>query len=126
MDVSLDNPLLIYDGDCPICCQTVGRWQNRLKSKVDFAPFQGVADRFPGIPLARFKRSIQLVVPSGEIYEGAEAVFRVIEAGSGRRLWTGLYSRMPGFASAAEILYRLVSKNRAFFSYFFYGQSPCK
>lgn len=126
MNVPLQNPLLIYDGDCPICCETVGRWQNRLKNKVDFAPFQEVADRFPEIPPARFKRSIQLVAPSGEIYEGAEAVFRVLEVGSGRRLWIGLYSRIPGFAFVAEMLYRLVSKNRAFFSKVFYGQSFCK
>jgi len=83
---------------------------------VEYAPYQEAAEKFPDIPLADFKQAVQLVMPEGAVYQGAEAVFRALACapGCGAGLW--LYRRLPGFRPASEAAYRVVARHRAFFS----------
>ena len=108
----IKKPLLIYDGDCQLCTRLVRRGQHITKDRVDYAPFQETAPRFPEIAQARFEASVQLVLPSGEIFEGAEAVFRTLAVVPGRGGWLRLYSKIPGFALVSEAAYRWISRNR--------------
>ena len=109
---SPDKPLLIYDGDCGFCRYVVERWRHRTGTSVDYAPFQEVAARFPDIPAEAWEQSVQLVLPTGERYEGAEAVFRTLALAPRRGWCLALYRRVPGFAPVAERVYALVSRNR--------------
>ena len=109
---AIENPLLIYDGDCQFCRRLIRRWQRITGDRVEYEPFQAAAARFPQIPQERFEASVQLVLPSGEIFEGAEAIFRTLALVPGRGRGLRLYRKLPGFARISEAGYRWVSRNR--------------
>lgn len=105
--------MLVYDGDCRFCGRWVARWQARTGARVDYVPLQqpGVLVRL-GIPLASARRSVQLVLPDGRRYEGAEAVFRVVLFAPGRHLLARI-GLLPVVRWIAERFYRLVANHRA-------------
>ena len=80
--------------------------------RVDYAPSQEVAPRFPEIPPAEFRRAFQLVLPDGRVFSAAEAVFATLaqKRGRGRLAWA--YAHVPGFAFVTEAAYRLVASHR--------------
>ena len=86
-----ERPLAIFDGDCGFCRLWIARWKLRTGPKVDYAPSQEVAPRFPEISAERFARAFQLVLPDGRVLEGAEAVL-------------ALAGRVPGAGTAARPL----------------------
>ncbi|MBI3667683.1 MAG: DUF393 domain-containing protein, partial [Acidobacteria bacterium] len=107
------TPLLVFDGDCSFCRLWIDRWKHLTGDRVEYAPFQQVVDRYPQIPLASFKRAVQLIEPSGEVYSGAEAVFRVLRHAPGKGWMHWIYEKAPGMAPAAESVYRLVASHRS-------------
>jgi predicted DCC family thiol-disulfide oxidoreductase YuxK len=108
-----ERPLAIFDGDCGFCRLWVARWKARTGPKVDYAPSQEVAERFPEISAERFARAFQLVLPDGVVLEAAEAVFALAgrEPGGGAPL--AVYHRVPGVAPLCEIGYRIVANHRS-------------
>jgi lipase maturation factor 1 len=106
------KPVLVYDGDCRFCKRWVSRWQARTGERVEYAPYQdpGVLSRL-GIPLAAARRSVQLAMPDGTVYEGAEAVFRVISIAPGPHVVARL-GRLPMVRWFAERFYRFVANHR--------------
>jgi lipase maturation factor 1 len=110
-----EKPLFIYDGDCDFCIRWVRRCQETTREKVDVAPFQAVGERFAqDIPIESFRSAVHLVETDGTIYDGAEAVFRML--GYGSRIGSGLglrcYRQVPGFAALARGGYRFVAGHR--------------
>ena len=91
-----ERPLLLFDGDCGFCRFWVTRWRAATRGRVDFAPAQQEAARFPQIAKESWKRSVQLVTPTGEVYGGAEAVFRTLAYAPERRWMLGVYRSVPG------------------------------
>jgi len=117
-------PLLIYDGDCGFCRFWIERWKRLTRERVEYAPYQTVAGHFPEIPLENFEKSIHLVLPTGEVFSGAQAVFRALSFAPGKRWMHWMYRKIPGFAPISEWFYRLVANRRPFFSkltWFFFG-----
>jgi len=112
----LARPLLLYDGDCGFCRFWVARWRSVTRGAVDFAPAQQEAGRFPKIAPQATARAVQLVMPEGELYSGAEAVFRVLAYAPEERWKLSLYRRLPGFRGLSESIYSLVAAHRPFFS----------
>jgi lipase maturation factor 1 len=112
----LDRPLLVYDGDCGFCRFWVARWRRATHGAVDFAPAQQEAGRFPQIAPEAAKRAVQLVTPQGEVFSGAEAVFRVLAFAPEERWKLGLYRRLPGFRPISEWTYARIAAHRPFFS----------
>lgn len=109
-------PLVIYDADCDFCRFWIARWRHATSEHVDYISSQEVGERYPEIPHEHFQNAVQLVNPDGEVFCGAEAVFRAF-AHSRRRRWAlGLYRRLPGFASITEAVYRFIAGHRGFFS----------
>jgi predicted DCC family thiol-disulfide oxidoreductase YuxK len=108
-----ERPLAIFDGDCGFCRLWIARWRKRTGSKVDYAPSQEVAARFPEIPEERFAEAIQLILPDGEVLGGAEAVAALSggEPGSGFPL--AAYRRVPGLGAVLELAYRLIASHRS-------------
>jgi hypothetical protein len=81
---------------------------------VDYAPSQEVAARFPEIPKEAFAKSFQLVLPDGEVLEGAEAVLATLARIPGRRgMLLKLYGNIPGLAPILELFYRTVAAHRS-------------
>jgi predicted DCC family thiol-disulfide oxidoreductase YuxK len=112
----LDRPLLLFDADCGFCRFWVARWQAMTRGQVEFAPAQQEARRFPQIAKEAWKRSVQLVTPAGEVYGGAEAVFRTLAYAAERRWMLSAYRHVPGARVVSEGAYRLVESHRGFFS----------
>ena len=110
------RPLLIYDGNCGFCRLWVERWRAAAGDRLDLETAQTAGARFPEIPPAAFDRAVQLVEPGGAVTSAAEAVLRA-RALARRRSWLlAAYARLPGFAPAAEAVYRLVAGHRPLFS----------
>ncbi len=109
-------PLVIYDADCDFCRFWIARWRNTTGERVDYISSQEVAERFSEIPHEHFQGAVQLVNPDGEVFCGAEAVFRAFAHGGRRRWVLGLYQRLPGFAPITEWFYGFIARHRRFFS----------
>lgn len=108
-------PWLVYDGDCDFCRLWIERWRARTQDRVQFAPFQEVAGQFPQIPLEDFKKSVQLILPSGKVLCGAHAVFQTLAFVPGNQWKLWMYRHLPGAASVCEWVYRVVASHRTFF-----------
>ncbi len=110
---SLEKPLLIYDGSCGFCQKWVDRLKIVTKEKLEFAPFQEVANDFPQIPEVEFTKSVFLIEPNGKITRAAHAAFRALALSK----WWGwalfLYTYLPGFAFLSEWVYRVIARNRS-------------
>ena len=110
--MSTAKPLLIYDGECGFCRAWIARLRRATGERVEYAPFQEAAARFPEIPRQRFADSVQLLEPDGRWSQGAEAVFRSLAYAPGRGWLLWFYRRAPGFAPASEACYRFVARHR--------------
>jgi predicted DCC family thiol-disulfide oxidoreductase YuxK len=110
------KPLLVYDGDCGFCRAWIRRWRVLTGDRVDDAPYQDAADRFPDIPIEEFRRAVQFIDVDGRVYSGAEAIFRSLAVRPSRAWPLWLYRHVPGFGPLSEGLYRLVAANRSFLS----------
>jgi lipase maturation factor 1 len=106
-------PLLIYDGDCGICRLWVDYWKSLTGDRVRYAPFQKVIVDFPEIPPEHFKNFVHLITPTGELFRGAEAVFRLLTYIPGQSWPLWLYMRIPGFSFMSEAVYRLFASRRS-------------
>jgi lipase maturation factor 1 len=107
-----EKPTLVYDGDCSFCRLWIERWRTLTGDRVRYAPFQEVADEFPGLPREAFVRSVQLILPGGEVSSAAHAVFRTLAFVPGLAWMLWLYQHLPGAAGIAEFFYRFVARNR--------------
>lgn len=116
MRTNTDIPLLVYDGDCKFCRYWVAQWRHLTGNLVGYAPSCQVANQFPEISPEQFETAVLFVEPSGEVYSGAEAVFRTLAYAPrmGWPLW--MYCRIPGFSSSAEWVYRFIAERRGIFS----------
>jgi len=109
--------LMVWDGDCGFCRGWIARWRRITGDRVEYAPYQQVAERFPEIPRAEFARAVHLRGVDGTWLRGAEAVFAALAlAPRGAGFWLWLYRHVPPFAAASEWTYGLVARHRPFFT----------
>jgi predicted DCC family thiol-disulfide oxidoreductase YuxK len=122
------KPLVIFDGDCSFCRTWVVRWRKVVGEQVAYEPYQTAAARFPTLPRSRFRQAVQLLLPDGEVYEGAEAVFRTLALAPGsarHQFWLRLYREVPGARPLCEWGYRWIANHRpalARVTHFFFGK----
>ncbi|HEY1663136.1 MAG TPA: lipase maturation factor family protein [Verrucomicrobiae bacterium] len=112
------KPLMVFDGDCNFCAMWINRWRQITGEAVDYAKSQEpeIATRFPEIPQEAFITSVQLIEPEGEVFSGAEAVFRAL-AKNPRWKWPlHLYETTPTLAALTERAYKFVAGHRTAFS----------
>ena len=111
-DPPRDRPLLLFDGDCAFCRYWLARWRRFLDGRLDAEPSQTAASRFPTLPAERYRRSVQLVMTDGAVYEGAEAAFRAFALAPGNGHWLRVYQRVPGARAVTEGAYRFAAAHR--------------
>jgi lipase maturation factor 1 len=109
-----ERPVLIFDGDCSFCRAWLDYWKRISNDAILFAPYQEIGDRFPHIPRQEFARAVQVVMPNGDRFEGAHAVFKLLAVVRGKSVLLWFYKRVPGFAPVAEAVYRLIARHRSF------------
>ena len=106
------KPRMVYDSECGFCRFWVRRWVKATRGNVDFIPSQRAFRLFPRLPRHEMARSLLLIEPNGKVYSGSEAVFRSLSRVPGRGVWLALYSSLPGFGPASEIVYGLIARHR--------------
>src|ERR1700733_12336 len=112
-------PLVIFDGHCGFCRIWIEYWKALTGVRVAYGASQEFGGLYPQIPAKNFSESGQLVMPGGEGFSGARAVFMTLTYASGMArlasllLWA--YGRVPGFARSTEAAYRLIAGHRTFF-----------
>ncbi len=52
------KPLLVYDGDCGFCKLWIARWREITADRIDYAPLQEAAARFPEVPREAFEHAV--------------------------------------------------------------------
>jgi predicted DCC family thiol-disulfide oxidoreductase YuxK len=89
----------------------VDYWSGLTGDRVEYAPWQTAAGRFPNVPRSDFQKAVQYF-ENGERYQGAAAVFHLLASvpGWGWALW--LYRYVPGLAALTEWLYAFVAGHR--------------
>src|SRR6266545_2140670 len=107
-----EKPLLLFDGDCGFCKRWVERWKSLTGHRVDYAPSQEAGPRFPEIAAEEFRRSVQLVLPDGRVFDGAEAVFVSLSFAPRRGWLLTAYRNVPGLAAVTEFAYGVVARHR--------------
>lgn len=107
------KPLLVYDGDCGFCRTWLARWREITAPRVDDAPLQEVAAQFPEIPREQFENAVQLIETDGQVFSGAEAVFRSLGKRKNCAPSAWCYEHLPAFATVTEAAYRLVARHRS-------------
>ena len=112
MQPQLSKPLLVYDNECEFCRYWVAQWQHITGVRVEYVPYQEVAAQFPEISLSTFQSSVQYISENGDIYPGAEAVFRALN----NRVLLWCYDKLIVFKVLSESIYRFIAGNRWFFS----------
>ena len=106
-----ERPLVLFDGDCGFCRGWIARWRELTGDRVDYAPSQQLGPRYPEIPSDEFRRSVQLVLPDGEVVSGARAVATTLHVG-GRSWPLWFYEHVPGAGPISETAYGLIAANR--------------
>jgi len=116
--VRTNIPRLIYDSDCNFCRYWIAQWQHVTADCVEYRPFQEVTSQFPDISQEQFETAVQFIDLNGEVFSGAEAVFRTLTYAPHRwwAVWLWMYQRIPGFAATTEWIYRFVANHRTGFS----------
>jgi predicted DCC family thiol-disulfide oxidoreductase YuxK len=107
------RPLLVYDGDCAFCRYWASYWQKLTGDSVDYRPYQEVAEQYPAIPLADFRRAVQYITPGGHYASAAEASFMTLSHARGKGIWLALYRKLPGFATLSELTYAFLAAHRS-------------
>jgi predicted DCC family thiol-disulfide oxidoreductase YuxK len=110
-----DDPLLIFDGRCGFCRIWIEYWKAVTGGRVAYAPSQEAAADYPQIPAQKFKESVQLVMPDGEVVSGARAVFVTLTYAPGAAWLLWVYDHVPGVGALSEAAYRLIAAHRTFF-----------
>ncbi|HEY3930766.1 MAG TPA: lipase maturation factor family protein [Verrucomicrobiae bacterium] len=114
------KPLMVFDGDCNFCKLWIRRWQQMTGGAVDYLPSQDshIAEQFPEIPRGQFEKSVQLIESDGEVFCGADAVFRALAKNSNWQSLLRFYESSPAFANFTERAYEFVAGHRTAFSFF--------
>jgi len=108
------KPLMIWDGECHFCRLWIERWRTLTAGEVNYETYQQVAGRFPEIPRREFERAVAFIETDGEIFFGAEAVYRSLGCRSSRKWLAWSYDHVPGFAAISELVYKFIARHRTF------------
>ncbi len=110
------RPVLVWDGACGFCRRAVDRIVYRVGDRIETAPYQDAADRFPDVPRERFHQAVHLIDTDGRVHIGADAIWSAFALGPGGGLGRWCYVKLPGFAAASELGYRFVASHRSLMS----------
>ncbi|WP_156727312.1 thiol-disulfide oxidoreductase DCC family protein [Streptomyces apocyni] len=109
----LDQPILLFDGDCGFCSRMIEFAQRVVQPQAQFVPWQ-----FADLPALRVTaeqadREVLWISPAADrVHGGAQGIARMLIRG--RRPWRylGLILKVPPVSWAAHGVYRVVANNR--------------
>jgi hypothetical protein len=95
--------------------------KRRTGERVNYQPFQKVADDYPEIQRSEFEGAVQLIETNGNVTSGADAIFMAIGISEGRHLLLRSLVALSGFMFAARMVNRFVARHRQAASFLFRG-----
>jgi predicted DCC family thiol-disulfide oxidoreductase YuxK len=114
----MKRPLLVYDGGCKFCVSQVAHLRGLLGECFEMVSFREPQffAQHPQLTLTECEKAIQLMMPSGQVFSGAEAVAQLM----GHAPWLALFKwvyYVPGLRMLWDWLYANVSMHRYKLSY---------
>lgn len=107
--------VLLFDGNCHFCTASA-EWVRLLdwRQRLHCLPFQapGVPQAY-GLSVTQCEQAVWAISPSGQAYQGAQAICATFDALLGFPLFLWFY-RFPGSKRVADRSYAWVAKNRRF------------
>jgi predicted DCC family thiol-disulfide oxidoreductase YuxK/N-acetylglutamate synthase-like GNAT family acetyltransferase len=105
--ISGTRTVLIYDGACPVCSQTI-QWiaKNAKENTFEMLPCQSdvLNTRFPSVARSDCMKAIHVVLPDGVVLSGSEALPVILKKlGSYRSL--AVLFKLPGVMFLSHIFY---------------------
>lgn len=105
------RPVLVYDGDCGFCTTCV-RLLERIGPDAEIVAWQHADLAQLGITEEQAVEAVRWVRSDGTVCSGHEAVAAALIACGGIWRLAGRAALLPGLASIAAPLYKLVAANR--------------
>lgn len=118
----MERPVLIYDGECPVCRRAVDWIRDRARpGAFEFLSCHSdeLGRRFPRIDRAACKAAAHLVLPGGTVLAGGQAAPEVLSRIPGYR-WAARLLRLPGAALLSRIGYRWFARRRHALAWLFH------
>ncbi len=116
MDENGQKLILIFDGSCNFCtaCTTFFCLLDR-KHHLQCLPFQmpGVLQRY-GLTIAQCEQAAWAILPSGQVYRGAQAINLALDISTGLHLCERI-AHLPGVRKLEEHVYAWVAMHRRWF-----------
>src|SRR4030095_14696142 len=88
------------------------RWRHATGDRIEYVPYQESTERFRNVAREDFAQAVHLIEPDDRVSHGAEAVFRALALGAGRRAPLWCYDHIPLFAPLSEFFYNVVARRR--------------
>jgi predicted DCC family thiol-disulfide oxidoreductase YuxK len=107
--------IVIYDGDCRVCSQTIKlltKWDSSHELEMITSQTPGVHARFPWIPLHAYMESVQVIrMSDGKTWQAAAALEELLKVLPKGGLVSWLF-KIPFVRPVADRLYRWFARNR--------------
>ena len=117
--VSEQNIQILYDGNCPLCCNRVAHLKRLDKvGSLKFINFREDHKNLP-VPEADLEKQIHAVLPDGKVINRMEVIreaYRITGHG-----WIMAPTGWPLLRPVFDLLYRFVARNRIWLSHFMTG-----
>jgi predicted DCC family thiol-disulfide oxidoreductase YuxK len=107
-----ERPLMIYDGECAFCRARIEWWREATGERIEYAPYQEPKGDVSRLDRKELGRAVHLIDVDGTVSRGAAAVFRAMARCRYKRWLLWLYTMLPPFAWASELVYRIIAANR--------------
>ncbi len=108
--------VLIYDGECPICCGAADWVRGNAPPRAfEFLSCHSdeLTTRFPAVDRAACLAAMHLVLPDGSILVGEAAIPEILSRLSRRRhRWAAALFRLPGAGILSRAFYRWFAARR--------------
>lgn len=106
--------VVVYDGQCPFCTRGMERIRRRDRRRCfTFLPSQtpDLLVRYPGLAQQDVSSGLRVILPTGEVCVGADAVYEISRRLPGWR-WIAWLYRVPPLKTVARWCYHWTAANR--------------
>jgi len=106
--------VIVYDAGCGFCSKQkdrIKRWDSRNRHEYVSSQDADLLKRFPQLARHELGSGLRLIAPEGQVYVGADAVYRIAR-GLPRWQWVTWIYRVPVIHSLCRWLYGRVAARR--------------
>lgn len=106
------RPMFVFDGDCGFCTRWARWLGERTGPGIDFVSLRDSDDRRTGLTTQDIKSASVLIDEAGRHHWGSDGFAQAFRRSPGPWAALGTLGLLPGPRALAQMLYRLVARNR--------------